>query len=414
MSTRRVVVTGLGALTPLANDFPQTWSRLIRGESGIAPVTAFDTTGYDCRIAGEVRNFDPAPAFKNPKDVRRTDRYTHLAMAAAGEAWKDAGLEGAALDLDRAGVLVGSGIGGLRTLEEQHTLLRDRGPKKVSPFMIPMMINNIASGHISMHFGLRGPNFAIVSACATATHSIGEGWRLIRESEADLIIAGGSEAAVVGLGLSGFGAMKALSTRNEEPTRASRPFDKGRDGFVLSEGAGVIILEEYEHAKKRSARIYGEILGYGATADAYHLTAPAPEGAGAARAMRIALQHAKLNPEQVDYINAHGTSTPQGDICETQAIKSVLGAHAKKVAVSSTKSSLGHLLGAAGSVEMAICLKALETNLLPATINLEEPDPECDLDYIPLKPREQKAKIVMNNSFGFGGHNACIVASRLV
>jgi 3-oxoacyl-[acyl-carrier-protein] synthase II len=414
MSTRRVVVTGLGALTPLANDFPQTWSRLIRGESGIAPVTAFDTTGYDCRIAGEVRNFDPAPAFKNPKDVRRTDRYTHLAMAAAGEAWKDAGLDAATLDLDRAGVLVGSGIGGLRTLEEQHTLLRDRGPKKVSPFMIPMMINNIASGHISMHFGLRGPNFAIVSACATATHSIGEGWRLIRESEADLIIAGGSEAAVVGLGLSGFGAMKALSTRNEEPTRASRPFDKGRDGFVLSEGAGVIILEEYEHAKKRSARIYGEILGYGATADAYHLTAPAPEGAGAARAMRIALQHAKLNPEQVDYINAHGTSTPQGDICETQAIKSVMGAHAKKVAVSSTKSSLGHLLGAAGSVEMAICFKALETNLLPATINLEEPDPECDLDYIPLKPREQKAKIVMNNSFGFGGHNACIVASRLV
>lgn len=414
MSTRRVVVTGLGALTPLANEFPQTWSRLIRGESGIAPVTAFDTTGYDCRIAGEVRNFDPAPAFKNPKDVRRTDRYTHLAMAAAGEAWKDAGLDSATLDLDRSGVLVGSGIGGLRTLEEQHTLLRDRGPKKVSPFMIPMMINNIASGHISMHFGLRGPNFAIVSACATATHSIGEGWRLIRESEADLIIAGGSEAAVVGLGLSGFGAMKALSTRNEEPTRASRPFDKGRDGFVLSEGAGVIILEEYEHAKKRSARIYGEILGYGATADAYHLTAPAPEGAGAARAMRIALQHAKLNPEQVDYINAHGTSTPQGDICETQAIKSVLGAHAKKVAVSSTKSSLGHLLGAAGSVEMAICLKALETNLLPATINLEEPDPECDLDYIPLKPREQKVKIVMNNSFGFGGHNACIVASRLV
>lgn len=414
MSTRRVVVTGLGALTPLANNFPETWSRLIRGQSGIALVTAFDTTGYDCRIAGEVRNFEPASAFKNPKDVRRTDRYTHLAMAAAGEAWQDAGLTGATLDLDRAGVLVGSGIGGLRTLEEQHTLLRERGPKKVSPFMIPMMINNIASGHISMHFGLRGPNFAIVSACSTATHSIGEGWRLIRESEADLIIAGGSEAAVVGLGLSGFGAMKALSTRNHEPTRASRPFDRGRDGFVLSEGAGVVILEEYEHAKKRSARIYGEVLGYGATADAYHLTAPAPEGAGAARAMRIALQHAKVNPEQIDYINAHGTSTPQGDICETQAIKSVLGAHAKKVAVSSTKSSLGHLLGAAGSVEMAICFQALETQLLPATINLEDPDPECDLDYIPLKPREQKTKIVMNNSFGFGGHNACIVASRLV
>ncbi|MCX6934731.1 MAG: beta-ketoacyl-ACP synthase II, partial [Verrucomicrobia bacterium] len=293
-------------------------------------------------------------------------------------------------------------------------ILRDRGPKKVSPLMIPMIINNIPSGHIYMHFGLRGPNFAIVSACATATHSIGEGWRLIRESEADLIVAGGSEAAVVPLGLSGFGAMKALSTRNEEPTHASRPFDKGRDGFVLSEGSGVVILEEYEHARRRNARIYGEVLGYAATADAYHLTAPSPGGAGAARAMCLALKHAKLNPNQIDYINAHGTSTPQGDICETQAIKSVLGDHAKKVAVSSTKSSLGHLLGAAGAVETAICLKALETDILPATINLEDPDPECDLDYIPNQSREQKVHIVMNNSFGFGGHNACLIASRLV
>ena len=414
MSTRRVVVTGLGTLTPLANDFPTTWTRLLQGASGIGPVTAFDATGYDCRFAGEVRNFDPVKAFNNPKDVRRTDRDTHLAMGAAAEAWRDAGLEGATLDADRAGVLVGSGIGGLSTLEEQHTILRDRGPKKVSPFMIPMMINNIAAGHISMHFGLRGPNFAIVSACATATHSIGEGWRLIRESEADLIVAGGSEAAVVPLGMSGFGAMKALSTRNEEPTRASRPFDKGRDGFVLSEGAGVLILEELEHARRRQARIYGEILGYGATADAYHLTSPAPGGAGAARAMALSLKHARMNPDQIDYINAHGTSTPQGDICETQAIKSVLGAHAKKVAVSSTKSSLGHLLGAAGAVEMAICFKALETNILPATINLEDPDPDCDLDYIPQKPREQKIQTVMNNSFGFGGHNACLIASRLV
>jgi 3-oxoacyl-[acyl-carrier-protein] synthase II len=414
MSTRRVVFTGLGALTPLANDFPTTWNLLLQGKSGIGPITAFDCKDYDCRIAGEVRNFDPASGFKNPKEVRRTDRYTHLAMAAAAEAWKDAGLEGAALDADRAGVLVGSGIGGLSTLEEQHSILRDRGPKKVSPFMIPMMINNIASGHISMLYGLRGPNFAIVSACATATHSIGESWRLIRENEADLIVAGGSEAAVVPLGLSGFAAMRALSTRNEEPTRASRPFDKGRDGFVLSEGAAIVVLEEYEHAKKRNARIYGELLGYGATADAYHLTAPAPEGAGAARAMRIALKHANISADQVDYINAHGTSTPQGDICETQAIKSVLGAHAKKVAVSSTKSSLGHLLGAAGSVEMAICLKAIEKSILPATINLEDPDPECDLDYVPQKPREQKIKIVMNNSFGFGGHNACLIASRLV
>jgi len=414
MSTRRVVFTGLGALTPLANDFPTTWNLLLQGKSGIGPITAFDCKDYDCRIAGEVRNFDPASGFKNPKEVRRTDRYTPLAMAAAAEAWKDAGLEGATLDADRAGVLVGSGIGGLSTLEEQHSILRDRGPKKVSPFMIPMMINNIASGHISMLYGLRGPNFAIVSACATATHSIGESWRLIRENEADLIVAGGSEAAVVPLGLSGFAAMRALSTRNEEPTRASRPFDKGRDGFVLSEGAAIVVLEEYEHAKKRNARIYGELLGYGATADAHHLTAPAPEGAGAARAMRIALKHANISADQVDYINAHGTSTPQGDICETQAIKSVLGAHAKKVAVSSTKSSLGHLLGAAGSVEMAICLKAIEKSILPATINLEDPDPECDLDYVPQKPREQKIKIVMNNSFGFGGHNACLIASRLV
>ena len=414
MSTRRVVFTGLGALTPLANDFPTTWDLLLQGKSGIGPITAFDCKDYDCRIAGEVRNFDPASGFKNPKEVRRTDRYTHLAMAAAAEAWKDAGLGGAALDADRAGVLVGSGIGGLSTLEEQHSILRDRGPKKVSPFMIPMMINNIASGHISMLYGLRGPNFAIVSACATATHSIGESWRLIRENEADLIIAGGSEAAVVPLGLSGFAAMRALSTRNDEPTRASRPFDKGRDGFVLSEGAAIVVLEEYEHAKKRNARIYGELLGYGATADAHHLTAPAPEGAGAARAMRIAIKHANISADQVDYINAHGTSTPQGDICETQAIKSVLGAHAKKVAVSSTKSSLGHLLGAAGSVEMAICLKAIEKNILPATINLEDPDPECDLDYVPQKPREHKIKVVMNNSFGFGGHNACLIASRLV
>ena len=414
MSTRRVVITGLGALTPLANDFPTTWDLLLQGKSGIGPITAFDCKDYDCRIAGEVRNFDPASGFKNPKEVRRTDRYTHLAMGAASEAWKDAGLEGATLDADRAGVLVGSGIGGLSTLEEQHTILRDRGPKKVSPFMIPMMINNIASGHISMLYGLRGPNFAIVSACATASHSIGESWRLIRENEADLIIAGGSEAAVVPLGLSGFAAMRALSTRNDEPTRASRPFDKGRDGFVLSEGAAIVVLEEYEHAKKRNARIYGELLGYGATADAHHLTAPAPEGAGAARAMRIALKHANIAADQVDYINAHGTSTPQGDICETQAIKSVLGTHAKKVAVSSTKSSLGHMLGAAGSVEMAICLKAIEQSILPATINLEDPDPECDLDYVPQKPREQKIKIVMNNSFGFGGHNACLIASRLV
>jgi len=413
MSTRRVVVTGLGALTPLANDFPGTWERLLRGESGIGPITAFDCTGYDCRIAGEVRNFDAASGFKNPKEVRRTDRYTHLAMGAAAEAWKDCGLQEGSFDADRAGVLVGSGIGGLRTLEEQHSILRDRGPKKVSPFMIPMMINNIASGHISMQYGLRGPNFAIVSACATASHSIGEAWRLIREDEADIIVAGGSEAAVVGLGLSGFAAVKALSTRNDEPTRASRPFDKNRDGFVLSEGAGVIVLEELDHAKKRGAKIYGEVAGYGATADAHHLTAPAPEGAGAARAMRIALKHAQLRPEQVGYINAHGTSTPINDRCETLAIKRTFGELAPRISISSTKSMTGHALGAAGGIETIPTIMAIHEGVLAPTINLESPDEGFDLNFVANTAQERKVDVALNNTFGFGGHNVSLVFRRL-
>ena len=310
--------------------------------------------------------------------------------------------------------MVGSGIGGLKTLQEQHTILMGRGPGRISPFMIPMMISNIASGLLAIDYNFQGPSFAIVTACATASHSIGESWRLIRDDEADVFIAGGSEAALISLGISGFSAMKAISTRNDEPHRASRPFDKGRDGFVLGEGAGIVILEELEHAKKRGAKIYGEIVGYGATTDAYHMTSPAPGGAGAARAMKRALQHAQLNPADVQYINAHGTSTPQGDICETQAIKSVFGADAGKVWVSSTKSMIGHLLGAAGSVELAACLKAIETGMVPPTINLEDPDPECDLDYVPNKARSGDIRVIMNNSFGFGGHNACIIAKKFV
>lgn len=414
MSCKRVVVTGLGVVTPVGNDVPSFWGSLLAGRSGVGPITRFDASAYETRFAAEVKNFDPIPALPSPKDIRRTDRYTHLAFAAAREAVADANLFPYAGDPDRVGVLIGSGIGGLQTLEDQHTLLRTKGPTRVSPFMIPMMISNMASGLISIHYGFRGPNFAIVTACASSSNSIGEAFKLIREGEADAMLAGGSEAACVPLGLSGFGAMKALSCRNDAPEKASRPFDADRDGFVLGEGAGVLVLEELEHARRRGAKIYGEIVGYGVTADAYHMTSPAPEGAGAARAMRRALEVAQLPAEAVDYINAHGTSTPQGDVCETQAIKTVFGPHASKVWVSSTKSMTGHLLGGAGVVEMVACLKAIETGIAPPTINLERPDPACDLDYVPNTAREGSITTVMNNSFGFGGHNACLIARKLL
>ena len=404
----------MGVVSPVGNDLETFWKSLIEGRSGIRRFQAFDSTNYDCKIAGEVPDFEPVHYFKNPKSVKRTDRFTQFAMAGAKMAIEDSNIDLDQVDRNRFGVMIGSGIGGLYSMEQESQRLMTRGPSRVSPFTIAMMISNMASGIVSMEYDLRGPNMCIVTACATANNSIGEAWRIIKFGDADAFIAGGCEATITPLGIGGFASMKALSLRNDDPTKACRPFDRDRDGFVMSEGAGIVVLEEYEHAKKRGAKIYCELAGYGCTADAYHMTAPMPEGEGAARAIQIALRHGKVNPEEVDYINAHGTSTPQGDICETQAIKSVLGAHARKVAVSSTKSSLGHLLGAAGSVEMAICLKALETNILPATINLEEPDPECDLDYIPQKPREQKANIVMNNSFGFGGHNACLIASRLV
>jgi 3-oxoacyl-[acyl-carrier-protein] synthase II len=413
MSSRRVVITGMGAITPLGNDVPTFWSHLVAGKSGIGTVTAFDTTAYDCKIGGEVRDFDPTKHFNNPKDARRADRYTHMAMAAAKEAYAQAGLANSSFDPTRAGVIYGSGIGGLKSLSDQHENLLQKGPGRISPFMIPMMISNIASGIIAMELQFSGPNYAVVTACATAAQCIGEAWRLIRDNEADLILAGGSEAAIVPLGLGGFAAMRALSLRNDEPEKASRPFDKDRDGFVLAEGAGAVMIEEYEHARRRGAAILAEITGYGLSADAYHMTAPDPEGRGAARAMKNALRHAQLNPEAIGYINAHGTSTPQGDFCETLAIKSIFGDHARKVPISSTKSMTGHTLGAAGAIELIACVQAIRTGVLPPTINLDNPDPECDLDYIPHTARQVPITAAMSNSFGFGGHNAALIVQKI-
>jgi 3-oxoacyl-[acyl-carrier-protein] synthase II len=406
---RRVVITGMGLVSPLGNDLKSFWDNLSNGRSGIGPITLFDVTQYDCRIAGEVKNFDPAAWFNNPRDARRSDRFTQLAVAAAKTALADSGLALPAANPDRIGVMVGSGIGGLKTMEDQHTILMNRGPSRISPFMIPMLISNMASGIISMEHGLQGPNYATVSACATSAHGIGEAWRMIREGDADAFVAGGSEAAIVPLGIGGFGAMKALSTRNDEPTRASRPFDKGRDGFVMGEGAGILVMEELEHAKARGANIYAEIAGYGLSADAYHMTTPLENGEGAQRCMRMALKKAGLNPEQVDYVNAHGTSTPVGDLCETRAVKAVFGQHAHHLSVSSTKSMTGHLLGAAGVVESIACIMAIQNSLVPPTINLENPEEECDLDFTPLTAKERKIRVAVNNSFGFGGHNATLI-----
>jgi 3-oxoacyl-[acyl-carrier-protein] synthase II len=413
MSERRVVITGIGVVSPVGNDLASFWESLKGGRSGIGSISAFDTEKFDCKIAGEVRGYDPTPFYKTPKDVRRTDRYTQFAVGAAKMSLDDSGLDLASIDLDRTGVMIGSGVGGLATMETQVGQMLTKGPDRTSPFMIPMMISNMASGFISMEHGLRGPNMAIVTACATANHCMGEAWRIIKFGDADIILAGGSEACIVPVGIAGFAAMRALSLRNDEPQRASRPFDKERNGFVMGEGAGVIILEEYEHAKKRGAKIYCELAGYGLTADAYHMSAPMPDGEGAARCMHMAMKHAKVNPQDVDYINAHGTSTPIGDACETKAVKRAFGDSAHKVAVSSTKSMTGHLLGAAGAVEMAACVMAMRDGVLPPTINLENPDPECDLDYVPNKAREKKVKVAISNSFGFGGHNSSVVIKAI-
>jgi 3-oxoacyl-[acyl-carrier-protein] synthase II len=409
---RRVVITGLGAITPLGNDVETFWSNLKNGVSGIRTIDAFDTTAYDCKIGGQVRDFDPKLFFKNPKDLRRTDRFTQLSMAAAKMAVEDSGIDMENLGRrDRFGVIVSTGIGGLKTLQDQLTILLTKGPSRNSPFTIPMLISNMASGVISMEFNLRGPNLCIVTACATSNNAIGESWRIIKFGDADVFLAGGSEASIVEIGLAGFSAMRALSTHNDEPERASRPFDRDRDGFVMSEGAGVVVVEELEHAKARGAKIYCEITGYGVSGDAYHMTAPPPNGEGAARAMQMALEHARISPDQVDYINAHATSTDIGDICETRAIKQVFGDYAYKVAISSTKSMTGHLLGGAGGVEMAACALAIRDCVIPPTINLENPGEECDLDYTPNVAREKKVRVALNNSFGFGGHNATLLAA---
>jgi 3-oxoacyl-[acyl-carrier-protein] synthase II len=412
MSERRVVITGMGVLTPLGCDLEVFWQNLLAGKSGIAPVTRFDTTNFDSKIGGEVKDFKPEE-FMPIKETRRTDRFVQYAVGAATKALTDSGIEMSKTDANRVGVLIGSGIGGMETIEEQSAILLKKGPGRVSPFMIPMLIINMASGYVSMLLGAKGPNLAVVSACATATHALGEAARAIVHNDADVMIAGGSEAAITQFGYAGFCAMKAMSTRNHEPERASRPFDAQRDGFVMGDGAGVCILESLEHARKRHAKIYCEVVGYGITGDAYHMSAPAPEGEGAARSMAMAMRHAHLNPEQIDYINAHGTSTPVGDKCETQAIKSTFGSYAKKLAVSSTKSMTGHLLGAAGAVETAVCALAIRDNIVPPTINYENPDPDCDLDYVPNKAREMKVNACLNNSLGFGGHNATLIVSRL-
>lgn len=407
---RRVVISGMGVITPVGTDLETFWTSLKNGVSGIGRIESFDTSAYDCRIGGEVRGFDAKPFFKNPKDVRRTDRFTQMAMAAAKMALEDGGIDVEKVQRERFGVIVSSGIGGLKTLQDQHEVLLAKGPSRNSPFTIPMLISNMASGMISMEWGLQGPNLCIVTACATSNNAIGESWRMIKFGDADIFLAGGSEASITAIGLAGFGAMRALSLRNDDPQRASRPFDRDRDGFVMSEGAGVVVVEELEHAKARGAKIYCELAGYGLSADAHHMTAPPPDGEGAARAMQLAIKHAGIAPEEVDYINAHATSTDIGDICETRAIKKVFGDHARKLSISATKSMTGHLLGGAGAIEMAACALAIRDSVIPPTINLDNPDENCDLDYTPKVAKEKKVRVALNNAFGFGGHNATLIA----
>jgi 3-oxoacyl-[acyl-carrier-protein] synthase II len=413
VDARRVVVTGLGALTPLGNNVEDFWASLLDSRSGVGPITRFDAEAknergefvYPTRIAAEVKGFDPLK-YVDKKEVRRLDPYLQYAIACSAMAVEDAGLDTGRVDGTRFGVLIGSGIGGIQTLLANYNLLRDKGPDRVSPFMIPMMIVNMASGLVSMRFGAKGPNSAVITACATGNHAIGDAYRIIERGDADVMIAGGAEAIIIPLTIAGFCAMKAMSTRNEAPTKASRPFDRGRDGFVCGEGGGVLVLEALEHAVRRDARIHAEIVGYGMTGDAHHLTAPDPEGDGAARAMSGALRG--LDPTAVGYINAHGTSTPYNDKFETMAIKRVFGEHARRLAVSSTKSMTGHLLGAAGGIEAIATVLALGHGILPPTINYETPDPDCDLDYVPNAARKQDVEMALSNAFGFGGTNATL------
>jgi 3-oxoacyl-[acyl-carrier-protein] synthase II len=414
MSTRRVVVTGTGLISALGTGVEKSWAAMLAGHSGIGPITRFPAEAIDCRIAGEVRDFSPDAFGIDRKEARRMDLFTQYALAAAEMAMRESGLEvgvdGA--DPERVGVILGSGIGGIGSLEEQHKRALEKGFDRISPFFIIQMIINMAPGLASIRYGAKGPNWSPVSACATSAHAIGEAWKSIRLGETDAVIAGGAEATITPLSVGGFAVMKALSTRNDAPAAASRPFDKDRDGFVMGEGAGVMVLEELEHAKRRGATILAELAGYGANSDAHHVTAPAPEGEGAARCMRLALKSAQTNPEEVGYINAHGTSTPYNDANETKAIKTVFGDHARKLAVSSTKSMTGHMLGAAGGAEAVVSVLSLNRNVLPPTINYTTPDPECDLDYVPNQAREVRVDAVMSNSFGFGGTNAVLLFRR--
>jgi 3-oxoacyl-[acyl-carrier-protein] synthase II len=409
---RRVVITGLGAVTSLGCRVEELWKRISNGESGIRRLTRFDSTRFRVHIGGEVVDWSTA-GYIDHKEAKRFDRFAQFAVVAGVDAVRDSGLDFGREELDRCGVILGSGIGGLEEIEVQHTRLLEKGPEKVSVFTIPKLMVNAASGQVSIQFGLRGPATAVATACASATNAIGEAFQTIQIGDADVLITGGTEAAVTPMGLSAFGAMRALSERNDEPTRASRPFDADRDGFVLSEGAGLLVIEELEHAKRRGARIYAELIGYGCSADASHIAQPHPEGVGAAKAMERAIADARIAPSEVEYINAHGTSTPLGDQAETMAIKAVFKEYAKSVSISSTKSQLGHLLGASGGVEAVLCALAIRDGVIPPTINLEKPDPLCDLDYTPNTARERKIRIAMSNSFGFGGHNASIIMSQL-
>jgi 3-oxoacyl-[acyl-carrier-protein] synthase II len=411
MDKRRVVITGVGAVTPVGNTAEEFWAALLEGRSGIGPITRFDTTGFPTRIAGELKGFDSLK-YIDKKDDRKFDPFLKYAVACATMAVEDAALKTDSVDQTRFGVLVGSGIGGLETLLANYEVLRTKGPDRVSPFFIPMLIVNMASGVISMRLGAKGPNSAVVTACATGNHAIGDATKIIERGDADVMIAGGAEAIIIPLTIAGFCQMKAMSTRNDDPTRASRPFDAERDGFVCGEGGGLVVLESLEHARRRDARIYAEVVGYGMTGDAHHMTAPDPEGDGAARAMAAALRDAALEPSAVGYINAHGTSTPYNDKFETIAIKRVFGEHAKKLAVSSTKSMTGHLLGAAGGIEAIATAFALHHGVLPPTINYEKPDPDCDLDYIPNQARKQEVEVALSNAFGFGGTNATLVFKK--
>jgi len=413
MRERRIVVTGLGAISPVGNDVPAMWDSLLKGKSGVSKITAFEPSKFTSQIAGEVKDFDPLKHISF-KESKRMDRFVQFGIVAAKEAFQDSGIDIQKEDPYRVGVLVGSGVGSLHVVHEQCRNYDTKGPSRISPFMIPLIIVNEAAGNISIVLGAKGPNSCVATACASGSHAIGDAFRIIKYGDADVMVAGGTEGCITPMGVGGFCSLKALSCRNDAPEKASRPFDKDRDGFVIGEGAGVVILEELEHAKKRGAKIYGEIIGYGMTGDAYHITAPNPEGEASSKAMQFALRDASLNPEDIQYINAHGTSTQLNDKIETKAIKTCFNSHSKKLAISSTKSMTGHLIGAAGGLEFIISILAIKNDVVPPTINQEHPDPECDLDYVPNQARQMKVEAALSNSLGFGGHNATIIAKKFL